>query len=66
MSVAPGDLDIVAGPCRRDVEHADTTWIVTRMLDPVGLTVVTRGVPLVYADHDGDVVRALPPYLTRL
>jgi NHL repeat len=58
-AVVPGDLDIVAGALSTDANHSDTTWIGTRMLDPVGLLVTSRGT-VVYADQDGDVVRALP------
>ena len=56
----PGGLYIVAGALSTDVESSDTTWIVTRMLNPVGLLVTSRGT-VVYADQDGNVVRALPP-----
>jgi trimeric autotransporter adhesin len=56
----PGGLYIVAGAMSTDVESSDTSWIVTRMLNPVGLLVTSRGM-IVYADQDGDVVRALPP-----
>jgi hypothetical protein len=56
----PGGLYIVAGALSTDVESSDTSWIVTRMLNPVGLLVTSRGT-IVYADQDGDVVRALPP-----
>ena len=55
----PGDLDTVAGALLTGTLHNDTTWVGTRMLDPVGIVVAPDGT-IVYADHDADVVRRLP------
>jgi sugar lactone lactonase YvrE len=61
-SFGPGALYIVAGAesTGPGVSGTSTSWIVTRMLNPVGLLVTPRG-RIVFADQDGDVVRALPP-----
>jgi NHL repeat-containing protein len=58
MPVAPGDLDTVAGAMSTGALRTGTAWIGPRMLDPVGITVSPHGA-LLYADHDGDVVRSL-------
>lgn len=61
-SFGPGGLYIVAGAesTGPGITAKFTSWIGTRMLNPVGLLITSPG-RIVFADQDGDVVRALPP-----
>jgi trimeric autotransporter adhesin len=58
QKVEPDDMYLVAGALSTGTEHAVTTWIRARMLEPTGLVVSTDG-RLVYSDAGADVVRGL-------
>jgi len=54
-----GDMYTAAGAMGTGPLRTGTTWIQTRLLDPVGLA-VSPGGALIYADSQADVVRELP------